>query len=152
MKVPQIVVLEFDGWLAKQLRELVAGRKWLLREARQAGAAKGLLSDGRPGVLFVLIDPHKSPPDGLSLIAEVHLGHPDVAIVAVSDAKLPEGDRAVWAASVLDLGARFALFPPLTKPVLEDLAGGLLDSVLRRTGAAPGGRDDDVIDLAGGTE
>ncbi len=147
MKAPQLVVLEFDGWLSKQLRDLAADRKWLLKEARQAGAAKGLLSDGRPTVLFILIDPHKTPPDGLKRIAEIHLAHPDVAVVAVSDAKMPEDDRAIWVATALDLGARFVLFPPLTRTVLEDLASGLLnlrDST--KAGIQP--HDSDVIDLA----
>jgi hypothetical protein len=152
MKAPQIVVLEFDGWLAKQLRDLTANRKWLLKEARQAGAAKGYLADGRPTVLFVLVDPHKNPPDGLKFVAEVHLAHPDVAVIVVSDAKLPEEDRAAWAATATDLGARFVLFPPLTRPVLEDLSSGLLTAVIQRTGgvtsSAPPPAESDVIDLA----
>jgi hypothetical protein len=150
MKTPQLVVCEFDGWLAKQLREFAADRKWLIRECRQLGAAKGHL-DGRQTVLFVLFDPHKSPPDALTLIADVHLAQPDVAVVAVSDAKLPEEDRAVWAATALDLGARFVLFPPLTRPVLEDLAGGLLGAAIRRLGGPtplPPQPEPDVIDLA----
>jgi hypothetical protein len=150
MKAPQLVVCESDGWLAKQVRVPAADRKWLVRECRQLGAAKAHL-DGRPTVLFVLFDPHKAAPDALTLIAEVHAAHPDTAVVAVSDAKLPEEDRAVWAATALDLGARFVLFPPLTRPVLEDLAGGLLGAVIRRVGgpgpAAPPA-ETDVIDLA----
>ena len=151
MKAPQIVVFEFDGWLAKQLRDQAASRKWLLKEARQAGAAKGFLADGRPTVLFALVDPHKNPPDGLKSVAEVHRTHPDVAIVVVSDAKMPEDDRATWAATAADLGARFVLFPPLTRPVLEDLAGGLLSAVIQRTGGpAPTtpSAESEVIDLA----
>jgi hypothetical protein len=151
MKSPLLVVFAPDGWLAKQLRELAAARKWLVREARQLGAAKGCL-DGRPTVLFVQFDPHKSPTDALKAIADVHLAHPDVAVVAVSDAKLPEEDRAVWSATALDLGARSVLFPPLTRPVLEDLAGSLLTAVLRRVGgpasAATPQAEADVIDLA----
>ncbi|HEY2787188.1 MAG TPA: hypothetical protein VGJ05_19670 [Fimbriiglobus sp.] len=148
MKSPQLVVLEFDGWLAKQLRDLTVERKWLLREARQPGAAKGMLADGRPTVMCVLIDPHKTPPDGLKLLAEVHRLRPDVAVVAVSDAKLPEDDRAIWTATALDLGARYVLFPPLTRTVLEDLANGLLHATIQRTGAVV--PDSDVIDLAEG--
>ena len=151
MKTPQLVIHELDGWLAKQLRDLAADRKWLVREARQLGAVRGHL-DGRPTVLFVLFDPHKSPPVALKLIADVHLAHPDVAVVAVSDAKLPEEDRATWSAAALDLGARFVLFPPLTRPVLVDLAGGLLGAVIRRAGGPPPPgmpqAEPDVIDLA----
>jgi hypothetical protein len=148
MKAPQLVVYDADGWIAKQLRELAMARQWLVREARQAGAAKGHLTDGRPTVLFAAVDPHKSPPEGLKLIADVHRAYPDVAVVAVSDAKLPEDDRAAWAATALDLGARCVLFPPLTRPVLEDLAAGLLTAVIHRTGGSAPTTETDVIDLA----
>ncbi|MBL8866514.1 MAG: hypothetical protein JNK93_13220 [Planctomycetia bacterium] len=61
-----------------------------------------------------------------------------------------EADRAAWTATILDLGARFVLFPPLTRPVLEDLAGGLMGVQLERAGReAPAPRPaDPVIDLA----
>jgi hypothetical protein len=38
-----------------------------------------------------------------------------------------------WAAALFDLGARVALFPPLTQPVLEDAASGLMAAAIRRT-------------------
>ena len=58
--------------------------------------------------------------------------------------------RAVWTATAFDLGARFVLFPPLTRPVLEELAGGLMSAVIRRAGGpAPAPpAEGDVIDLA----
>jgi hypothetical protein len=44
------------------------------------------------------------------------------------------------------------LFPPLTRPVLVDLAGGLLGAVIRRAGGPPPPampqEEPDVIDLA----
>jgi hypothetical protein len=149
MKAPQLVAFEADGWIAKQLRELAGARKWLVREARQAGAAAGHLADNRPTVLFILVDPHKAPPDGLAFVADTHRTRPDVATVVVSDAKLSEDERAIWSATALDLGARFVLFPPLTRPVLEELAEGLLTAAIRRTGGtASPPTDSDVIDLA----
>jgi hypothetical protein len=80
----------------------------------------------------------------VALIAELHRVAPDAAVVAVSDEKLSEPDRAAWTAVLLDLGARYVLFPPLTQPVLEDLAGGLMPG----TALGPAAPGDDVIDLA----
>ena len=69
---------------------------------------------------------------------------PDVAVVVLSDVKLADDDRAAWTAGVLDLGARYVLFPPLQRPVLEDLVGGLMTATQRRTIGATAG----TIDLA----
>ena len=57
MQFPQVVVCAFDDWLANQLRELVAERRWLLRETRQPPAALELVRESRPTVLFVQADP-----------------------------------------------------------------------------------------------
>jgi hypothetical protein len=68
----------------------------------------------------------------MELIAEMHNRWPDVPVVAVSDVKLPETERAAWTAALFDLGARYVLFPPLTKVVLEDVVSGLMMACLKR--------------------
>jgi hypothetical protein len=99
------------------------------------------------------------------LIADVRTAHPDVPVIAVSDVKLSDADRGAWTAALFDLGARYVLFPPLTRPVLEDVVSGLMAAAIRRTigpeaakaPATPASKDkpkskskpaDDVIDLA----
>jgi hypothetical protein len=76
--------------------------------------------------------------------------------------KLSDADRIAWTAALIDLGARYVLFPPLTKPVLEDVISGLMAAAIRRVvGAAAGAPAgaakpkrvrpkpaDEVIDLA----
>jgi hypothetical protein len=141
MRAPQIIVLGFDDWIAKQLRAHAAEHRWLLHDVRQANAAKTLIDDFRPTILFVQVDPHADPSPGLALLAEVHATRPEISLVVVSDGKLPDEDRARWTASAFDLGAAFVLFPPLTGPVLEDLAGGLMLALVPVVPA-------DVIDLA----
>lgn len=132
MKHPQVVVLAFDEWLGKQLRELAAEARWLVRETRQAAACLGLARDPRPTVLLVQADPHDDAAAALALVADVHRMAPDVATVVVSDVKLAEDDRVAWTAVALDLGARYVLFPPLSRPVIEDIVSGLMAAAVRR--------------------
>lgn len=132
MKHPVVVVCAFDDWVANQLRELAAEHKWLLREVRLPAAALDLVRDPRPAVLVVQADPTADATGPLGLVADAHRLCPDVPAVVVSDAKLGDDDRAAWTAAALDLGARFVLFPPLTRPVVEDLVSGLMAAVARR--------------------
>ncbi|CAN5563348.1 hypothetical protein BH11PLA2_BH11PLA2_04820 [soil metagenome] len=145
MKHPHVIILGFDEWLARQIRPLCDEHRWLLHDVRQPGAAKTLLHERRPAVLAVQIDPHAETSPGIALLAETHSMLPDVMIVVVSDGKLPDEDRSRWTASLLDLGAGFVLFPPLTGPVLEDLVGGLMSALLSRLRPS---MVSDVIDLA----
>ena len=142
---PQVVVLEADGRVARHLAELAAESRWLIRPARTPAAALELARDRRPTVVFIEFKP--ADPAAGALVAGVHRLAPDVAVVAVSDEKLSEPDRAAWTAVLFDLSARYVLFPPLTKPILEDLACGLMATA---TGAAIGAAapGDEVIDLA----
>lgn len=146
MRFPQIVVCAFDAWAANQLRELADGHRWLLREVRQPAAALELARQARPTVLVVQADPTADRPDPLRLVADARRLAPDAAAVVLSDVKLSDDDRASWTATVLDLGARYVLFPPLQRSVLEDLVGGLMAATLRRVVGpeAAGG----TIDLA----
>ncbi len=132
MKSPRVIVLELDGWLARQLRELAAESRWLIRPVRGVDTALSLALERSPAVLLVQFEPSddKTPP--LALIADVHRLAPDVPVVAVADSKLPDAERAAWTAALLDLGARYVLFPPLTKSVLEDVVSGLLTAAIRR--------------------
>jgi hypothetical protein len=156
MKSPQIIILEFDGWLAKQLRELVGESRWLVQQTRSSDTAMSLVRNRRPAILIVQVEPGEDKPGPLELIANVHRLAPDVPVLAVSDVKLPDAERAAWTAALLDLGARYVLFPPLMKPVLEDVVSGLMAGAIRiLAGDAPftSHRGEPIIDLAeGGAE
>jgi hypothetical protein len=130
MRHPQVLILAFDDWLLKQLTEFANEHKWLLKETRQFGACLNLLKEPRPTVLIAQIDPHgDNTQAALQFLIELKR-HPSVATVVVSDVKLSEDDRTAWTATVMDFGARYVLFPPLSRPVLEDLVGGLMGSLL----------------------
>jgi hypothetical protein len=153
MRAPQIIVVAADGWLAKQIRELAAESRWLVQSTRSVDTALSL-ARRQPAVLLVQVEPAEDKPDPLGLIADVHRLTPDVPVVAVSDVKLPDAERTAWTAALLDLGARYVLFPPLTKPVLEDVVSGLMTATIRRVVGATSApvaspaRNEPVIDLA----
>lgn len=142
---PQLVIHDPDDWLARQLADLATESRWVVRLPRSAKATLAFLHTDRPTLLFTRIDPHEDSGATCRLVAEANRLAPDAAIVAVSDVKLPDADRIAWTAVLFDLGCRYVLFPPLTKPVLEDVASGLMASSVQRSG---GSEADDVIDLA----
>src|SRR4051794_35288086 len=102
MRYPQLVVLDPTGWIAGQLAELAGEDRWLLHEPKSSDAALSLAREARPTVLLVRVEPAEDRPDEFALIADVHRLCPDVPVVAVSDAKLPDADRAAWSALLLD--------------------------------------------------
>ncbi|HXD88835.1 MAG TPA: hypothetical protein VN641_20255 [Urbifossiella sp.] len=132
MRYPQLLVHDADGWVARQLAELAEESRWLLKEPKSRDAVLALVRDLRPTVLFLRVDPSDEKHPGLAILTDVLRSNPDAAIVAVSDVKLPDADRAAWTALLFDLGARYVLFPPLTGPILEDLASGLMAAAIRR--------------------
>lgn len=142
---PQLVLVEPDGAAARLLADHAAEHRWRVRPARTPAAALAHLREPRPTVLVVRFDP--ADPAAVGLVADAHTLAPDAAVVAVSDEKLSEADRAAWTAVLFDLGARYVLFPPLTRPILEDVVAGLMAVA---AGAAPGppAAGDEVIDLA----
>lgn len=153
MKFPQVVMVSFDATLPNMLRESVAEHRWAFVELRDPAAALSQLAPPRPTVLFLQVDPAGDGLAPLLALSECARRHADVPVVVISDVKLPDDERPAWTARVLDLGAKHVLFPPFTKLVLEDLAGGLMAACVERlTGrpieAAP--PDPEAIDLAEG--
>jgi hypothetical protein len=138
MRAAQIVVMEADGWIARHLGDLAAEGAWLVRGVRGVGTAMTLVRERRPCVLIVQVELAEDKPGPLRLIADTRREYPDVPVVAVSDVKLSDADRIAWTAALFDLGARYVLFPPLTKPVIEDVVSGLMAATTRRViGDAP---------------
>ena len=153
MKFPQVALCAFDDWLANQLRELVAERKWVLRAGRQSAAWVEAAAERRPCVAVIQADFTADKPTALTAVGELHRRNPDADIVVVSDTKMSDEDRPVWTAAAFDLGARLVLFPPLTKAAVEDAVSGLMDARVKRqaiTGAeteidlAAGGHEDEA--------
>jgi ActR/RegA family two-component response regulator len=154
MKHPQVIVLDADGWVAKQLRELADEGRWFVRTVRSVDAAMSLARERCASVVLVQFELADEKHARLAMIADVHRREPEVPVVALADAKVPDAERATWTAAVLDLGARYVLFPPVTKPVLEDVVSGLMTATVRRVVGEDAvfaplpKRSADVIDLA----
>ena len=134
MKAPLLLLRAPDDWLAAQLRDWAADRKWVVHAVSQWGALAAAVDVRRPCVAFLQAD--LTSDDWAAALAGLTRRHPDAAAVVVSDTKLGDDARATVAASAVDLGARFVLFPPLTRHGLEDVASGLAEVVLARVGRA----------------
>jgi len=132
VKAPQLVLFATEDWLGNQLREVAAGHRWLVRESRQLGAFAAQFEDRRPSIAIVPFDPGGVRTDVAEVLARLASDHPEVAIVAVGESKIPEHHLPDWTAALLDLGCRWVLFPPLTRTVLEDLLSGLMDALTER--------------------
>ena len=132
MRHPQVVVYESDSWLAAQLEQLAAESGWLLRESRRPEACLNLVRQNRPCVLLLKLE--RQLVAELTLLGEVRDTAPDCPVVVVSDVKLDgAGQRLNLVGLAYDLGARYVLFPPLERTVLEDLTAGLMAVAARRT-------------------
>jgi chemotaxis response regulator CheB len=131
MRHPQVVVFEGSGSVAAQLEQVAAENRWLLRESRQPEACLELVRQARPSVLALKLE--RRLVDELTLLADVREQAPDCPVVVVSDVKL-EGpaQRLNLAGLAYDLGARYVMFPPLERSLLEDVTAGLLTAAIRR--------------------
>jgi len=117
---PQLVVWERDGRLAGQLAPLAAERRWVVRDVRQVELCLRWLAGPGPAVLVLRFAP--SAADGPALVDRVARELPDVRSVAVGEADGPPG----LAALAWDLGADFALFPPVPLTLLPEIVAGLM--------------------------
>ena len=148
MKSPLLLLRAPDDWLATQLRDWAADRKWVVRAVSQWGAFAAAVAPRRPCVAFLQAE---LAADAWAVaLADLHHRHPDAAVVVVSDTKLSDDARAVVTAAAADLGARHVLFPPITRQGLEDVASGLAEVVLARATATPKTEAEPVLDLREG--
>jgi hypothetical protein len=122
MRRPQVVVFERDGRLAGQLDPVVNEKKWVLRESRQVEACLRQLGGQGPSVLVIRISANAEVE--LALLARVSGSWPQVRSVIVGDPDhLPGLAGLAW-----DLGADFALFPPIPMTRLPAIVAGLMDA------------------------
>ena len=121
MKRPRIIVVESDGRLAAQLQSLADERNWSLRECKRAERSiRWLERGGKTVVVFRL---GETPTAELGLLARIK-DLPGVRTIAVGTAENVD----VISALAWDLGADFALFPPMSMELLPKMVAGLMDS------------------------
>src|SRR2546421_5779701 len=124
---PQIVVFERDGRLAETLAALAETERWPLRSARQVESCLRLLRQPGPGVLVVKVA--KPAERDLTLVEQVSWQLPNVPVVVVGEVD----DAAVLSGLAWDVGASYALFPPLSRHLLPDVVAGLMRAAIART-------------------
>jgi hypothetical protein len=124
---PQIVTWERDSRLADQLRSLATTERWALREPRQTGPLWRILQIGGPTVFVVKIG-HSADRD-LSLVDRVTWELPDIATVVVGDLE----SASVLSGLAWDVGAAYALFPPLSRDLLPEIVTGLMRRAIRES-------------------
>lgn len=122
---PQILIFAFDDWLSNQLRQTAADHRWHLREVRQVGAFRTAFAEIRPRVAVIQLERIEAG-EIYAAIVELRRSQPETPIVMVSDTKVPDDEKAEWTARWFDLDARFVMFPPLTRAILEDAVVGLM--------------------------
>jgi len=127
MHHPQIVVFERDGRLADALAALAETERWPLRTSRQLESCLRQLRQPGPGVLVVKVG--KPPERDLALVEQVTWHLPNIPVVVVGEVE----DAAVIAGLAWDVGASYALFPPLSRDLLPDVAAGLMRAAIART-------------------
>ncbi|MGL6074785.1 MAG: hypothetical protein ACRC8S_11545 [Fimbriiglobus sp.] len=138
MRAPRVVMCSFDAILPDMLRPFVADQKWVFVELRKPEAILAQLVPDQPSVVFLQLDPEQASEVSWQLLVSCHQDWPDVPVVIISEAKLHDDDRPTWTATILGLGAKHVVFPPYTKLLLEDLAGGLMQATIeRQTGSPP---------------
>jgi hypothetical protein len=118
MRRPQVVVFERDGRLARQLEELAAGRKWVLRESRQIESCERLLVSAGPSVLVVRLGADTEAE--LSLIARAGILPAELRTVAVTDGP-PALVGLAW-----DLGAAYVVTAGAPPELLPSVVAGLM--------------------------
>jgi hypothetical protein len=154
MKAPHVVMCALDQILPAMLQGFVADQRWSFVTLHKPEAIMTHLHPNQPTVVLMQVDPLAESEVYWKTLCRLGLEWPDVPVVIVSDAKLHDDDRPAFAASILDLGAKHIVFPPFTKLLLEDLAGGLMHAVIeRQTGTLPEPitpPTTDTIDLAEG--
>jgi hypothetical protein len=121
---PQIVVHEPDGRLAEQLRPMASAQRWALREPRQVGPLWRALSADAATVFVVKIG--ETPDREFALVERLSWELPCVATVAVGDLENPAAAGLAW-----DIGAAYALFPPISRDLLPDIVAGLMKRAIR---------------------
>src|ERR1700691_3495093 len=114
MQQTQIQTFGIDGVLAERLRELAQAKRFWLRETSQITACRSLLQSARPTIFVMVLG--RDLERELALLEAVHAALPVTATIMIGEA-----DNPVLAGLAWDLGATFALFPPLPVERITDL-------------------------------
>jgi DNA-binding NarL/FixJ family response regulator len=119
MHQTQIVTYGVEGVLAERLKELAQARRCWLRETNQLAACQNLVQTSPPSVFILRLG--RDLERELAMLERVHACLPATAIVVIGEA-----DNPVLAGLVWELGATFALFPPMPVEMITDVVSSIL--------------------------
>jgi hypothetical protein len=111
--------LDGDQRLSGQLEPVAEAARWRVRKPRDQAECFEALSGGGPSVLVIRLG--RNLETELAVLDHVCWLYPDTATVVVGDA-----DQDALAGIARDLGARFVLFPPLSRELLPGVVAGLM--------------------------
>jgi DNA-binding NarL/FixJ family response regulator len=120
MAHPQVVVWEREPRLAPLLQKLTAVERWVLREPRQRDLFWQYLR--RPTPTVCVVSSETGADDALAVAQQVHSEYPHIGLVVVGSVANAE----TLAGLAWDVGADYALFPPLSRDLLPDVVRGLM--------------------------
>lgn len=113
--------MDLNGVLTERLRELAQRQRFWLRETSQFAACRNLLLTGAsPPSVFVLVLGRDLERE-LALLEQVHACLPTTRTIVVGETDHPALAGLAW-----ELGAAFALFPPMPVEVITELIERLL--------------------------
>ncbi len=121
MRHPQVLIFRGDARSTMALEPAAAAARWLLRKPHDLAECLEALPRGGPNVLVVRLG--RDLESELDVVERVRQLFPDTAVVVVGDA-----EQAALAGLAWDLGARFVLFPPLPRELLEEVVKGLMNT------------------------
>jgi hypothetical protein len=130
MQLPQVIVFEPESRLATQLRELVAARRWVLQEPRQRAVFWQQMRRLVPTVC--VINAESAEDDALAIGQKASQECPHAALVIIGG---PDNADAL-AGLAWDVGADFALFPPLSRDLLPSVVAALMQRQIKKQSPA----------------
>jgi hypothetical protein len=116
---PQLLIYQGDARLTALLEPLADAARWWLRKPSDLAECLEVLPRGGPSVL--VMRPGRDLERELVLLERVSRLFPSASVVVVGD-----GDQGALAGVAWDLGARFALFPPIPLDLLPGVVTGLM--------------------------
>lgn len=119
MHQTQIVTYGAEGVLAERMRELAQARRCWLRETNDLAACQNVVQAAAPSVLIMRLG--RDLERELVLLERVHASLPATANIVVGEA-----DNPVLAGLAWELGATFALFPPMPVEVITEVVVRIL--------------------------
>jgi DNA-binding NtrC family response regulator len=116
---PQLLIYRADERINALLQPVAEAARWWVRKPQDLDECLQVLPRGGPSVLVLRVG--RDLESEMTTLERVSRLHPEASTVVVGEAS-----QAALAGLAWDLGAHFALFPPLSPDMLPDVVAGLM--------------------------